>query len=48
MGMPIEPIRDIMRGTIANLEFVETHARPNGPYEVTQLINSFLGTLAHP
>jgi hypothetical protein len=31
-----------------NLEFVEAHAGANGPYEVTQLINSFLGALAHP
>jgi hypothetical protein len=48
MGMPTEPIRDVMRRTIANLEFIEHHAGPNGPYEVTQLLNSFLGALAHP
>jgi hypothetical protein len=45
MGMPTEPIRDIMRRTIANLEFVERHATPNGPYEVTQLLNSFSARL---
>jgi HEPN pEK499 p136 len=31
-----------------NLQFVEERAGANGPYEVTQLINSFLGALAHP
>jgi len=46
--MPQEPVRDIMRRTMQNLEFVEIHAGANGPYEVTQLINSFLGALAHP
>jgi hypothetical protein len=30
MGMPTEPIRDIMRRTVANLEFVERHNTPNG------------------
>jgi len=37
-----------MRRTMANLEFVEAHSGPNGPYEATQLIDSFLGALAHP
>ncbi len=46
--MPFEPLLDIMRRTMANLEFVERHAGQGGPYEVTQLINSFLGALAHP
>jgi hypothetical protein len=46
--MPHEPVRDIMRRTTRNLKFVEVHAGPDGPYEVTQLINSFLGALAHP
>lgn len=45
---PSEPIRDIMRRTMANLAFVEAHASVDGPYETTQLINSFLGALAHP
>jgi hypothetical protein len=48
MVMPSEPVRDIMRRTMANLAFVEDNARPDGPFEVTQLINSFLGALAHP
>jgi hypothetical protein len=46
--MPHEPVRDVMRRTMQNLQFVETHKDPNGPYEVTQLLNSFLGALAHP
>src|SRR5262249_19065212 len=46
--MPYEPVLDIMRRTVANLEFVNRHATSEGPFEVTQLINSFLGALAHP
>jgi hypothetical protein len=46
--MPHEPVRDIMRRTMKNLEFVEAHKGADGPYEVTQLINCFLGALAHP
>lgn len=45
---PQEPVRDIMRRTMANLRFVEQRWTPTGPFEVTQLINSFLGALAHP
>jgi hypothetical protein len=48
MGMPTQPILDIMRRSMANLAFIETHAGPDGPYEFTQLINTFLGALAHP
>jgi hypothetical protein len=48
MGMPTAPLLDIMRRSMANLAFIETHASPAGPYEVTQLINTFLGALAHP
>jgi hypothetical protein len=48
MGMPTQPVLDIMRRTMTNLRFVETHSAPDGPYEVTQLINSFIGALAHP
>jgi hypothetical protein len=33
---------------MANLEFIERHAGAGGRYEVTQLVNSFLGALAHP
>lgn len=46
--MPFEPVLDIMRRTMANLAFIERHKAEGGPYEVTQLINSFLGALAHP
>ena len=48
MGMPTEPLLDIMRRSMANLAFVEGNAGPEGPYEVTQLVNTFLGALAHP
>ncbi|TIO24008.1 hypothetical protein [Mesorhizobium sp.] len=48
MGIPTEPLLDTMRRSMANLAFVEAHAGPVGPYEVTQLINTFLGALAHP
>jgi hypothetical protein len=48
MGVPTEPILDIMRRSMANLRFIEEHAGPHGPYEVTQLTNTFLGALAHP
>lgn len=46
--MPHEPVLDMMRRTMANLAFIERHADKDGPFEVTQLINSFLGALAHP
>jgi HEPN pEK499 p136 len=46
--MPHEPVLDIMRRTMANLAFIEQRASSDGPFEVTQLINSFLGALAHP
>jgi hypothetical protein len=46
--MPTEPLRDMMRRTMENLEFIEGKAGPSGPFEVTQLVNSFLGALAHP
>ena len=46
--MPNEPIIDMMRRTMANLRFIEKHAREDGLYEVTQLVNSFLAALAHP
>lgn len=46
--MPHVPVLDMMRRTMANLAFVESHSAKDGPFEVTQLINSFLGALAHP
>jgi hypothetical protein len=45
--MPHVPVLDMMRRTMSNLDFVERHSAKDGPYEVTQLINSFLGALAH-
>lgn len=48
MGMPTEPLIEIMRRSMTNLAFVEAHASPAGPFEVTQLVNTFLGALAHP
>lgn len=48
MNMPTQPVLDVMRRTMANLEFIEANRSRKGPYEVTQLINSFLGALVHP
>jgi hypothetical protein len=48
MVMPSEPVRDIMHRTMLNLAYIEERAQRDGPFEVTQLINSFLGALAHP
>ena len=47
--MPQERVIDIMRRTMKNLEFIREYKK-NGceVYEVTQLVNSFLGALAHP
>jgi len=33
---------------MVNLRYVEERQTDQGPYEVTQLINSFLGAFAHP
>ena len=38
----------VMERTMCNLEFIDKHKQETGPYEVTQLVNSFLGALAHP
>ena len=46
--MPHEAIRDLMRRTMVNLRVIEVQATREGPYEVTQLVNSFLAALAHP
>jgi hypothetical protein len=46
--LPHEQVLDIMRRTMVNLAFIEQSASSHGPFEVTQLINSFLGALAHP
>jgi hypothetical protein len=44
---PSYPVREIMLRTIRNLEFIEAHATVKGPYDTTQLINSFLGAFVH-
>jgi hypothetical protein len=46
--MPHEPVLDIMRRTMRNLAFIGQRVSIGDPFEVTQLINSFLGALAHP
>jgi HEPN pEK499 p136 len=46
--MPFDPIRDPMKRTMCNLRYIKRHCSDDGPYEVTQLVNSFLGALAHP
>ncbi|HOB54026.1 MAG TPA: HEPN family nuclease [Acidobacteriota bacterium] len=46
--MPGESVPELMRRTMFNLQFIQNHCGRTGPYEVTQLVNSFLGALAHP
>jgi len=46
--MPGEAAPELMRRTMFNLRFIQEKRSPTGPYEVTQLVNSFLGALAHP
>lgn len=46
--IPQKPILDVMKRTIFNFEFIKKQASSEGPYEITQLINSFLGAMAHP
>lgn len=38
----------VMIRTMENLAFIDKHKTDEGPYETTQLVNSFLGALAHP
>ena len=45
---PQDRVPDLMRRTMMNLRFIEEQKQQNGPFEVTQLVNSFLGALAHP
>jgi hypothetical protein len=44
---PRFPVREVMKRTMANLEFIERHATIRGPFDTTQLINSFLGAFVH-
>ena len=46
--MPQEPVPGLLRRTMFNLSFIESSAGSDGPYETTQLVNSFLAGLAHP
>lgn len=51
MGLPRyheQPALLLMYRTIQNLEFIDRHESHGGPFEVTQLINSFLAVVAHP
>lgn len=52
MGIPSDPLLDIMRRSLINLKFIDdAYEGPNGKvevYEITQLINTFLGALVHP
>ena len=45
---PHVPVLEMMRRTMMNLAFVERHSAKDGPFEVMQLVDSFLGALAHP
>ncbi|MBV1830376.1 hypothetical protein HNW77_06860 [Komagataeibacter sp. AV436] len=48
MGIPSDPLLDIIRRSIINLEFIEANYETRALYEVTQLVNTFLGALIHP
>jgi hypothetical protein len=58
MGKPLQPIPEVMRRTLQNLYAIHQlreqrqqqgiDVDSEGPFEVTQLVNSFLGALAHP
>jgi len=51
MGMPNDheqPVLLLMERTIRNYEDIKRRAIRDGPFEVTQLINSFLAVVAHP
>jgi hypothetical protein len=48
MAELFEEVKDLMNRTMFNLEFVQKKKSLSGPYEVTQLVNSFLGAMAYP
>lgn len=51
MGLPRyheQPVLCLMYRTIQNYELINQRKTHNGPFEVTQLINSFLSVLTHP
>ena len=45
---PKDRLYDIMMRTVYNLKYIEENKDSNGPYETTQLLNSFIGAVAHP
>lgn len=51
MGLPEsheQPVLRLVYRTIENYEFIDRNKTSSGPFEVTQLINSFLAVVAHP
>ncbi|MFT4038726.1 MAG: HEPN family nuclease [Thermomicrobiales bacterium] len=45
---PDDAMHEVMRRTLLNLDFIAVHKSPAGPYEVTQLVNSFAGAMIYP
>jgi|SRR5579884_2892901 len=45
---PEDRISGVLERTMYNLRFIERRRRPDGPFEVIQLINSFMGAAVHP
>ncbi|POF63833.1 hypothetical protein CFR73_02020 [Novacetimonas maltaceti] len=48
MGIPADPLLDIIRRSLVNLEFIDRNYREHAVYEITQLVNTFLGAFIHP
>lgn len=48
MTSPEQQDIDLIRRTLDNLKYIEEHKGRNGPWEVTQTVNSFLSIIAHP
>ena len=47
--MPNVPVREIMQRTMGNYRFIDKqYQEGEAVFEVTQLVNSFLGAFAHP
>jgi hypothetical protein len=47
MTTPADPVRDVIRRTLANYDFIKDHASAE-VFEVTQLVNSFLCAVIQP
>jgi hypothetical protein len=45
---PRDQLYDIMKRSMYNLEYIEKNKGIMGPYETTQLLNTFLSAVAHP